>query len=281
MHGACVNRPNDIASQLALKTHNAVLNLSQRGNGPLIEYATVKEYVSKEVDVKNLIWFFTEENDLKELENSLSNKFLIKYLKNNNYSQNLIKKQKKIDEMHKFTLNNQIKEIKDMNSLQAFKKQSLINFVKLYNTRNSVIKIKTSEKKINLKIKVDNQSLNSFIDILNKMIEFTNDNDINFYFVYMPTYQSFKDEKYNEDIYTRIIEIVKNMNITYIDIFVELKKNQNPLQFFPFEEIGHFNKEGYAYIANFVYDSIILLETLSINILLFKLNINNLKFFLL
>ena len=43
-HGACVNRPNDIASNLRNLSDKSVLNLGFTGNGPLIEYATLREY---------------------------------------------------------------------------------------------------------------------------------------------------------------------------------------------------------------------------------------------
>ena len=62
VHGACVNRPDDIASRLRDITNENVLNLGYSGNGPLIQYATIKEYFKKET--KHLVWFFYERNDL-------------------------------------------------------------------------------------------------------------------------------------------------------------------------------------------------------------------------
>ena len=44
-HGACVNRPNDIGSVLRKLSGNSVLNLGYGGNGPLIKYATLREYL--------------------------------------------------------------------------------------------------------------------------------------------------------------------------------------------------------------------------------------------
>ena len=44
--GQCVNRPNDISSVLRTLSNKSVLNLAYDGNGPLIEYATLREYLS-------------------------------------------------------------------------------------------------------------------------------------------------------------------------------------------------------------------------------------------
>ena len=36
--GSCVNRPNDIASNLRLLQDNTIINLGYGGNGPLLNY---------------------------------------------------------------------------------------------------------------------------------------------------------------------------------------------------------------------------------------------------
>ena len=47
--GACVNRPNDIASVIRALSHKSVLNLGYNDNGPLIEYAVLREYLNSNV----------------------------------------------------------------------------------------------------------------------------------------------------------------------------------------------------------------------------------------
>ena len=48
-HGACVNRPNDIASVLRTLSKKSVLNLGYDGDGPLIEYVALREYLRPNV----------------------------------------------------------------------------------------------------------------------------------------------------------------------------------------------------------------------------------------
>ena len=51
VHGDCVNKPDDLSNQLRLKIKDnfGVLNLGYGGNGPLLEYATLKEYFPNKI----------------------------------------------------------------------------------------------------------------------------------------------------------------------------------------------------------------------------------------
>ena len=53
--GACVNRPNDIGSVLRTLSNKSVLNLGFDDHGPLLEYATLREYLKP--NVKKILWF--------------------------------------------------------------------------------------------------------------------------------------------------------------------------------------------------------------------------------
>ena len=57
-------------------TRKAVLNLGYAGNGPLIEYATLREYL--EPNVKNILWIYYEGNDIANLNRELNEKALYK-----------------------------------------------------------------------------------------------------------------------------------------------------------------------------------------------------------
>ena len=64
--GQCVNRPNDIASVLRKLSKSSVLNLGYGGNGPLLQYATLREYLNPK---KYVLWLFFEGNDILDLNN--------------------------------------------------------------------------------------------------------------------------------------------------------------------------------------------------------------------
>ena len=99
--GACVNRPNDISSVLRTLSDKKVLNLGLRGNGPLKEFATLKEYLPK--NTKKILWMYFE-NDLEGLKQEIKENFLINYIEDKNFKQNLIKRQSEIDEQLKMIL---------------------------------------------------------------------------------------------------------------------------------------------------------------------------------
>ena len=71
----CEKRPNDIPSVIRDETGKVTINLSLPGSGPLIEYASLREYTENR-SVKNIIWMFYEKNDLEEIANELNNSLL-------------------------------------------------------------------------------------------------------------------------------------------------------------------------------------------------------------
>ena len=129
-HGYCVNRPNDIPSVIRNVHNKKVLNLSYGRNGPLKEYATLREYLPK--NVKKIVFMYFEGNDVNDLNNELKNNILTKYITDEDFNQNL--KQK-----HKFIDYEKRKNILIISEGEKFK------FLKLRKTR------KVIKKTINLK----------------------------------------------------------------------------------------------------------------------------------
>ena len=62
--GNCVNEPDDLKSNLK-KKFNSIINLGYAGNGPLLNYAILKEYLP--AGAEKVMWFFYEGNDLIDL----------------------------------------------------------------------------------------------------------------------------------------------------------------------------------------------------------------------
>ena len=190
VHGMCVNRPNDIPSVIRNLTKKNVINLGYRGNGPLIEYATLREYLFK--PVKNLIWVYYE-NDLKDLHNELKNETLKNYIKNDNFSQNLLLKQnninllnkKLIDDLIKVETNTVIQNKKNMKT-----KYKILKFIRFDNLKNFVISsFKTKE------INEVNLPYSEFKGIIKSVKKITNKENINLYFVYLPSINNYLSKK--------------------------------------------------------------------------------------
>ena len=107
VHGACVNEGKDLASNLRKFTQNGVLNLGYSGNSTLIQLATIREYLKK--DSSKVILFFFE-NDLEELSFEIKNNFLIQYINDNSFFQNLKDKQKIVDNKNHYKIKKNISQ---------------------------------------------------------------------------------------------------------------------------------------------------------------------------
>ena len=237
-HGECVNRPNDISSVLRNLSNKSVLNLGMSGNGPLIEYATLREYLNKKV--KKVLWIYYEGNDLVNLKNENKNNILISYLKDLNFTQNLKFKQNDIDSL---LLNLVEEKTREGNTF----KFNLIKFIIMNKTRFAIFPKLTPEPIS------EYESLPEFKEILQFAKELTNKNNSKIYFVYLPEYSRYKTT-FDDTNYNLIKNILTELKIPIIDIHKEVfVKEQNPLKLFPFELPGHYNIYGYKKVAEIIY----------------------------
>lgn len=241
--GSCVNRPDDISSVLRNLSNKSVLNLGYNGNGPLIEYATLKEYFRP--NVKNVLWIYYEENDLNDLKNELNSKILRKYLVNDTFIQNLKEKQNRVDSI----------TLKVIEESKIKKKHhfNYVNFIKLNSTRTILNKIF-----LNKKFKTSHKLIKQLEKILVSTNNFLKKNDSRLYFVYLPHYPRYKSNNLNNnETYNLIKKRFSKLDIPFIDIHEEVfEKETNKLKLFPFEKSGHYNEYGYYKVANAIYNFI-------------------------
>ena len=249
-HGACVNRPNDIASQLRILSNENVLNLGYKSNGPLSMLATLKEYMPK--NTKNILWLYFEGNDLNDLMSELNNEILLKYFSDTNFSQNLKKKQKIIDLLNKEIIFNSIDhedKIIDQATRNAKLKNKLLKFIRLNETK----KIFTLQT-----IKGKNKELpfREFKNIIKNAKIYAENNNSILHFVYLPQFERYNNAALNSN-YNQIKLIVKELNINFIDIHKGVfSKQKNPLELFPFKMWGHYNENGYKKVSNYIYENL-------------------------
>jgi hypothetical protein len=239
-YGACVNRPNDIGSVLRSLSKKNVLNLGMGGNGPLVELATLKEYLLP--NVKKVLWIYFEGNDLIELKNELNDPILIKYLNGENFKQNLKFNQSEINKSLKVIIDNEIEHEKNI-----IKKETYINIVKIIKLNNLRTKLITPPQ-----VPVTSD-LKKILILANEIVK---NNNSELYFIYLPAldrYKSYFNKK--DDIKQKVTKLVKELNIKFIDIDYEVfKKENDPQKLFPFEKFGHYNVDGYKKVALKIYE---------------------------
>lgn len=230
--GDCVNRPNDISSVLRDLSNRSVLNLGIGGNGPLMEYATLREYLNE--NVKKVLWLYYEGNDLVNLEDEKKNNILVNYLKDLDFTQNLKLKQNEIDSLISNII---IKERERKVSSFEFK---LKNFLKIYRTRNLFLHEPPATPP-------------EFKKILQLTKDLIKKNNAKLYFVYLPEYNRYKTN-FDNTSYNYVKNTVNELKIPFIDIHKEVfEKEQNPKKLFPFEMFGHYTIDGYKKVSETIY----------------------------
>ncbi len=247
VHGACVNRPNDISSKLRKISKKSAISLGYGSNGPILEYASLREFFPNKV--KNVLWFYYEGNDVKDLSDELGNNFLKKYLKDINFSQNLKKKQDLVDNLSIEIIDFEKKKA-EQNLKKSLNQKKIYSFLKLKNLRSRLNILLPSKRRP----PTQNQIRPEFREILKLAKELTEKEGSNFYFVYLPTYKRYKKIDNNDKNYNKIKSITNELKIPFIDIHKKVfEKEKNPLKLFPFEMYAHYTIEGNEKIAQTIY----------------------------
>ena len=271
VEGYCVNENNNVAGNLKklLKKKDSVLNLGRGANGPLKNYAILKEYIDL-IDVNNILFFYIAANDLSDLNKELNNRLLKKYYKETKFTQNLNSLQKLIDKNLIFKTENSISNYINQKKIVNQKKYHVSKFIKLSRTirfKNKLIReIKNKEQVAENTKVLEDLIKNEFKEIIKLSYDLANQKKANFYFVYVPSYfsdhKNFKGDEVithtNDQYYSSILSIINELNIPLIDLRAELfKKDRDPLSLIPFRTFGHFNEKGNRLISNIIIKKIL------------------------
>ena len=238
-HGACVNESNTIAGNLRKLNQNkfGIINLSYEGNGPLTEYASLKEYMP-ELKVKNIIWLYFH-NDLLNVNHEVENIILKRYLDEKNFIQNLKGKQKIIDELVLKQIDEEDGYVQNLKFNKIDKKINLIAFLKLNFLRFHLMpKKKTEEKKFV-----------QFKKVMTEAKKYVDKQNVNLYFVYLPSFYEVSKKHNFQGNRKKILDIIKDLNINTIDMLPIINQIEDPLTIFPFKSNNHYNGIGYKLIS--------------------------------
>lgn len=253
--GMCVNEPENFSGNLKKITKKNIINLGMSGNGPIREFATIKEYMPIKKP-KIVLWFYFEGNDLTDIDDEIKNNILSKYFINNTFTQDLRNKQNIIDKKLSKKMFEKLNE--DYETRQVMNYSYYLRFLKLHSLRNYLESLVSIEKNKNL----NQENVNKLKKILiysKKFIE--EEQGAKLYFIYLPTYIRYSNSiKNNNDklfLYGEVKNIVKELNINFIDINKDvISISKQPLSFFPFGMSGHYSVYGYKTISEFIAKNI-------------------------
>ena len=253
-YGDCVKEGEDVASQMR-KRFTSVINLSNRGNGPLQELATIREYVPPG-RVDQLFWVFYERNDLLEVNRGKEDSILIRYLEGD-FSQDLWQRQQQIN----LEISNYTEEL-IQKELQTEAGQRFQLFIHLREAINQYIKkiaaadsnAQARRKPIPGKFSTDKQEspdFELFKNIMTRAKQEVEQKGGEFVFVYLPSYRRFSGETLSPwaNHKEAVMDIMKNLGVKIIDLEPYFHQQEDPLALFPLGLNGHYNALGYSLVA--------------------------------
>ena len=254
--GYSVHPNKTIASVLRQLGFNTI-SIGRAGNGPLREFASLKEY-AKPLKPKIVLWQYCL-NDLAELEREIELSIFKKYLYEDNYSQKLISRQKEID---KFLINfaqaewekemdNEVKQKNKMNISTKNKEHEIGNHIIIKILKLS--KLREMIKLVPVVTSVPKATPSPiFRDILQKSKQLVSSWGGKMYFVYLPDFKRYSTGEKNPDI-NFIMQTATDLGVPIINIHKEIfLSHPDPLSLFPFRKRNHYNAEGYKLIAETV-----------------------------
>ena len=220
VQGMCVNNKNNLNEQFKKYNLNTS-SLGVAGNGPLLEFATFKEY-KLDFNLKSIVLFITPDNDFYDLSKEKNNKILKNYLNDDNFKQNLStekNRKRKIEILDGYFGNKTNRLWNDFFTVYHFNLKQVGNLIEdLFKKKNL-----SSDEYLYLQ----SQEIDElFIKILDQFVEETKKDNINFYVIFNSVTpdilypKSIDQKKFNKLVNDKIILIkshLKKQNVNFFD----------------------------------------------------------------
>ena len=220
VQGMCVNNKNNFNEQFK-KFNLNTSSLGVGGNGPLLEFATFKEY-KLDFNFKSIVLFITPDNDFYDLSNEKNNKILKNYLNDDNFKQNLSTEQnrkRKIEILDGYFGNKTNRLWNDFFTVYHFNLKQVGNLIEdLFKKKN----LSNDEY-----LYLQSQEIDElFIKILDRFVEETKKDNINFYIVFNSVTpdilypKTLDQKKLNKLVNNKVILIksyLKKQNVNFFD----------------------------------------------------------------
>ena len=233
VHGVCPSENNSIAAQIDLLQPNLyrVINLSFSGNGPLSNLGIFLEYADKLKNIDTVIYFHYEGNDIyPNLSSEVTRKELRGYLQDK--IQNLSSRQDEIDNFSRLYTKDVRAHLNDELIKQIFKKLKLLHLKLLF---SSIVEKKTADYDL-------------FKQVIEKLISLTYSQNIDLVFVYIPTSETFLNNKTHLEQRKKVLSLTKTLKIGTIDMYNIFVGERKPLNNYYF--VGsHLSDQGSKRVA--------------------------------
>jgi hypothetical protein len=257
--GFCVPHDKTFVAVLR-KRYPATLNLGGGGNGPLLELATLKEYAAP-IKAKTVLWFYFEDNDLRDLKREKNAPLLMRYLTTKGFRQGLLRQQTVIDrtlavyiEKAEIEAAEKAKDLYDLTE-----RDPKIGWLSWFNARIKLIHLRHTLGLV-YGTAASQQATEAEIDLLHEILReakaSVNGWGGSLYFVYLPGWTRYGNVAFTEKHREHILSIVKNLGLPLVDIDSTFRAWRDPLALFPFRQPAHYNVEGNRLVADAVLRAI-------------------------
>jgi PAS domain S-box-containing protein len=251
--GSCVPSERNFMA-LIRNRYPETLNLGMSGEGPLLMFAAITEYLSI-VKPTAVLWFFFEENDFVDLFKESKTRLLRQYIEGK-FSQGLFDRQPEIDralmgyveqEMAKELAKGSQKEEEDGESVDTWHRPAiLLDFLKLGQLRGT-LGLVYGRGAQDSKDWYSQGQFDLFRTVLLQAKRSVEEWGGKLYFVYLPA----RDRYANAQDYHRqaVLDVVEKIGLSIVDVHAAFQRESDPMKFFPFRRFGHYNEEGNRVVA--------------------------------
>ncbi len=251
-YGSCVPDGIDVASNLR-KEFPRTITLGQGGNGPLLELGALSEYALP-ARPKVVIWMFYEGNDFYNLREERQDELLLRYLEDD-FSQRLINRHTEIQDFLKGQVNQLLAGHKPAVNRWVSERYAFKSVLTLFKLRTIVSKLfSRSESSI--------EPAESEWDLLGRVMRIaksrTEEAGAQFLLVSIPSWPQLAEGSDPRVPRDKLINLYQSLGIDYLDIEHLFRENQDWPRFYPFRNYGHWNEEGYRFVAQAILKRIVL-----------------------
>lgn len=237
---------------LIRERYPATLNLGSDGNGPLLELATLREYLPA-LEPKVVLWCYYEGNDLKNLNREKQSPLLLEYLEGD-FTQGLRARQAELDAFFRTALERRLarsaRKPVETQARVLDRRRGLRDALRLGVTKKLLSRFWRPPPR-----EPEDVDLALFARVLEQARETVSSWGGNLYFVYLPDYATVntgQQTAWREEV----LALVQDVGLPIIDINAAFRREPDALSFFPFRRNGHYDGRGTAVVAREVLAAI-------------------------
>ncbi len=253
----CSVRSEESFAALLRADYPRTLNLGLRGNGPLTELASLREYGAPHRP-RAVLWFFYEGNDLADLEQEKRTD-LARYLEPG-YRQPLYAETHELNQALARWADQQVAReanyVVGQRDLRHYEPwTSILLFRRLRQARALLqggpdAALPLAGDPGSQAARVAQPDFDTFGTVLARAREEVRGWGGTLVFFYLPQYSRYSDPSRYQDPCVPVPALVRRLGIPFVDLRDSFRRVPDPLALFPFREAGHYTPEGYRLVAD-------------------------------